>query len=83
MFRQLDHLKQPCSVTGGRLSVCGGGGGVDVVYMVTEGPGMVDDVVVVVVVTGCRGGARLSSAPTVPATWGSPRSSRMCRGRHN
>ena len=32
---------------------------------------------------GCLGGARLSRAPTVPATWGSPRSSRMCRGRHN
>lgn len=31
---------------------------------------------------GCRGGANSNSALTVPATWGSPRSSRMCRGRH-
>lgn len=46
--------------------------------MLPEGPG-----VVVVVVMGCLGGARSSRAFTVPATWGSPRSSRMCRGRHN
>lgn len=47
--------------------------------MVTEGPGVVDDDddVAVVVVMGCRGGARSSRALTVPATWGSPRSSRM------
>lgn len=30
----------------------------------------------------CLGGARSSRAATVLATWGSPRSSRMCRGRH-
>lgn len=52
------------------------GGGVSAVYTVTEGPGVVHDVVVVVV-TGCRRGARSSRVLTVPATWGSPRSSRM------
>lgn len=68
-----------CSATGGWLSVCGA---IQVVYMVMEDPGAVDDDVVVVV-TGCRGGARSSRALTVPATWGSPCSSRMWRGRHN
>lgn len=45
--------------------------------MVTDGPGGVDGVVGVAAVLECRGGARLSRAPTVTATWGSPRSSRM------
>lgn len=44
--------------------------------MLTEAP-------VVAVVMGCLGGANSNSALTVLATWGSPRSSKMWRGRHN